>query len=152
MLLFVPLQCFDRSFNFTFQFLVIFRYQLFFCKIGLLKWKFVTKIVLSWCGKNYWNKQLSSTYRNKLENVWKGLFSVRFAKRKFPGVGHQIQSNSHSLPIRNGDKSWWVRFLYFPEFWMVFVSYFPNFLWSPFLKFFKKFFKKCSCFFITEKS
>ena len=42
---------------------------------------------------------------------------------------------THSLPIRNGVKSWWVRFLYLPNFWMVFVSYFPNFLWSPFLIF-----------------
>ena len=45
-----------------------------------------------------------------------------------------------------------VRFLYFLEFWMVFVSYFPNFLWSPFLKFFRYFFQKCKCLFISEKS
>ena len=48
----------------------------------------------------------------------------------------QLTQYTHSLPIRNGVKSWWVRFLYFPDFWMVFVSYFPNFLLSPFLKFF----------------
>ena len=35
---------------------------------------------------------------------------------------------------------------------MVFVSYFPNFLWSPFLKFFRYFFQKCKCLFISEKS
>ena len=59
---------------------------------------------------------------------------------------------THSLPIRNGVKSWWVRFLYFPDFWMVFVSYFPNFLWSPFLKFFIYFFEKHKFIFITKKS
>ena len=57
---------------------------------------------------------------------------------------------THSLPIRNGVKSWWVRFLYFPDFWMVFVSYFPNFLWSPFLKFFLYFFEKHKFIFITK--
>ena len=57
---------------------------------------------------------------------------------------------THSLSIRNGVKSWWVRFLYFPDFWMVFVSYFPNFLWSPFLKFFLYFFEKHKFIFITK--
>ena len=56
----------------------------------------------------------------------------------------------HSLPIRNGVKSLWVRFLYFPDFWMVFVSYFPNFLWSPFLIFFIYFFEKHKFIFITK--
>ena len=58
---------------------------------------------------------------------------------------------THSLPIRNGDKFWWVRFLYFPVFWMVFVSYFPNFLWSPFLIFFIYFFEKHKFILITKK-
>ena len=57
---------------------------------------------------------------------------------------------THSLPIRNGVKSWWVRFLYFPDFWMVFVSYFPNFLWSPFLIFFIYFFEKHKFIFIKK--
>ena len=57
----------------------------------------------------------------------------------------------YSLPIRNGVKSLWVRFLYFPDFWMVFVSYFPNFLWSPFLIFFTYFFEKHKFIFITKK-
>ena len=34
---------------------------------------------------------------------------------------------------------------------MVFVSYFPNFLWSPFLKFFLYFFEKHKFIFITKK-
>ena len=38
---------------------------------------------------------------------------------------------SQSLPIRNRDKSKWVRFLYFLDFWMVFVSYLSNFVRSP---------------------
>ena len=42
---------------------------------------------------------------------------------------------TQSLPIRKGDKFQWVRFLYFPDFWMVFISYLYNFLWFPFLKF-----------------
>ena len=57
---------------------------------------------------------------------------------------------THSLPIRNGVKSLWVRFLYFPDFWMVFVSYFPNFLWSPFLIFFIYFFEKHKFIFMTK--
>ena len=44
-----------------------------------------------------------------------------------------------SLSIRNGDKSEWVRFLYFPSFGIVYVSYFSNFLRSSFLKCFKSF-------------
>ena len=57
---------------------------------------------------------------------------------------------THSIPMRNGVKSWWVCFLYFPDFWMVFVSYFPNFLWSPFLIFFTYFFEKHKFIFITK--
>ena len=31
---------------------------------------------------------------------------------------------TQSSPVRNGDKSQWVRFLYFPDFWLVFVNIF----------------------------
>ena len=62
------------------------------------------------------------------------------------------QIYTHSLPIRNGVKSWWVRFLYFPDFWMVFVSYFPNFLWSPFLNFFVYFFQKAQVHLYNKKN
>ena len=63
-----------------------------------------------------------------------------------------IQSYTHSLPIRNGVKSWWVRFLYFPDFWTDFVSYFPNFLWSPFLNFFVYFFQKAQVHLYNKKN
>ena len=53
-------------------------------------------------------------------------FNVRTYEKEFAITTGYTQS----LSIRNVDKSWWVCFLYFPDFRIVIVSYFPNFLWS----------------------
>ena len=75
-----------------------------------------------------------------------------FEKRNFSSWLKAPFIIRRSLPLRNSDKYYWVSFLYFLEFWMVFISYFPNFLWFPFLKFFRYFFQKWKCLFILEKS
>ena len=45
-----------------------------------------------------------------------------------------------------------ISYRYLLQFLMFFVSYFPNFLWSPFLKFFRYFFQEYKRLFISEKS
>ena len=60
---------------------------------------------------------------------WKGHFKAKCDSWKGKPYVY-----TQSLPIRNGDKFWWVSFLHFPDFRI--VSYFFIFLSSQFLKFF----------------